>query len=144
MACYFPQLIGLPPLAGLRRSFSINRRQRKVIPKEYEKYEKVVTISAVNFNPVWGDKEANLKKIKKATAQAAQTGSNIIVFPELALSGYECGDETRSDKKPSAMHVAAAETIPGPSTKEIARTAKNKAYNLILHIFMIFSYIYRR
>ena len=26
-----------------------------MIPKEYDKYEKMVTISAVNFNPTWGD-----------------------------------------------------------------------------------------
>jgi predicted amidohydrolase len=40
-----------------------------MIPKEYEKYEKEVTVSAVNFNPIWGDKKANLEKIKKMVTQ---------------------------------------------------------------------------
>ncbi len=96
-----------------------------MIPKEYAKYEKSVTVAAVNFNPIWGDKAANLEKIKKMTTQAAQIGANIIAFPEMALSGYECGDGPRQDKKPCAMHVAAAETIPGPATEEIAKLAKD-------------------
>lgn len=95
-----------------------------MIPKEYEKYERVVTVSAVNFNPIWGDKAANLEKMKKTVATAAAIGSNIIAFPELALSGYECGEETRRDKKACAMHLAAAETIPGPSIEEMAKLAK--------------------
>lgn len=95
-----------------------------MIPKEYEKYEKVVTVSAVNFTPVWGNKAANLDKIKTVVAQAARIGSNFVAFPELALSGYECGEETLRDKKPCAMHVAAAESIPGPSTEEIARLGR--------------------
>lgn len=103
-----------------------------MIPKEYEKYEKVVTVSAVNFNPVWGDKAANLEKIKRMVTQAAQIGSNIIAFPELALSGYECGEEARRDKKPCAMHVAAAETIPGPSTEEIAKLTKELGVYVLL------------
>jgi len=59
-------------------------------------------------------------------------GANIIAFPELALSGYECGEEARSDKKPCAMHTEAAETIPGPSTEEIAKLAKELAVYVIL------------
>jgi predicted amidohydrolase len=96
----------------------------EMIQKEYERNEKTVTVSVVNFNPVWGDKAANLQKIKTMVISASQEGSNIIAFPELALSGYECGDEARQDNKPCSMHDEAAETIPGPSTEEIAKLTK--------------------
>jgi len=95
-----------------------------MIPKEYEKYEKVVTLGAVNWKGEWGNKAANLEKMKAKIREAAQLGVNMVCFPELALSGYECGEEARKTEKPCAMHTEAAETIPGPSTEEIAKLAK--------------------
>ncbi len=96
-----------------------------MIPKEYQEYEESVTVAAVNFNPVWGNKAATLEKIKNNIVAAAKIGSNIIAFPELALSGYECGEETRREKMACAVHEAGAETIPGPSTDEISRLTKD-------------------
>ena len=40
-----------------------------MIPKEYEKYENTVTVAAVNWKGEWGNKEANLKKIKAKRTQ---------------------------------------------------------------------------
>ncbi|MBI4318788.1 MAG: carbon-nitrogen hydrolase family protein [Chloroflexi bacterium] len=79
-----------------------------------------VTVGAVNWKGTWGDKAANLAKMKSKVREAAQLGINIVCFPELALSGYECGEEARGDQCPCAMHAELAETIPGPSTEEIA------------------------
>lgn len=103
-----------------------------MIPKEYEKYERVVTISVVNFNAVWGNKPANLAKIKATVTTASQMGSNIIAFPEMALSGYECGEEARREREPCPMHTEAAETIPGPATEEVAKLARE------LRVYVIF------
>lgn len=93
-----------------------------------QEYEKVVSIACINFDRVWGDKAANLKKIKSFTEQAADQGNNIIVFPELALSGYECSDEFNHG---CSMHRELAETIPGPSTEEIAEIAKKRGIYVI-------------
>ncbi len=95
-----------------------------MIPKEYEKYEKMVTVACVNWGSVWGDKVANLEKIKATVTQASKVGVNMIAFPELALSGYECSEDARRDQKACSMHTEAAETIPGPSTEEIAKLTK--------------------
>lgn len=97
--------------------------------KKYDKYEKVVSIACVNFSTVWGDKAANLNKIKKFTEQAADQGNDIIVFPELALSGYQCADEFGHG---CSMHRELAETIPGPATEEIAAIAKKKGVYVVL------------
>lgn len=72
-----------------------------------------VTIACVNFHAVWGDKATNLKRIKDYIAEAAKKGADIIIFPELALTGYDIEREVR-------MHKENAETIPGSSTNEIA------------------------
>ena len=95
-----------------------------MIPKDYERYEKTVTVSAVNFSSVWGNKKDTLEKIKGIISSAAQMGTNIIAFPELALSGYECGREVSCNLMPCQMHEDAAETIPGPSTEDIAILAR--------------------
>jgi predicted amidohydrolase len=88
-----------------------------MIPERYQRYENSVTVGCVNYESVWGDKAANLKKMKAMIAEAADQGINILAFPELALSGYECNEDF-------TMHRQAAETIPGPATEEIAAVAK--------------------
>lgn len=87
-------------------------------PKKYQRYEKTLTLACVNYRTVWGDKVANLEKMKGIVATAAGQGNNIIVFPELALSGYDCGPS------PCSHHQNTAETIPGPATEEMAKAAK--------------------
>ena len=103
-----------------------------MIPEQYQKYEKTVTVSCVNFQTVWGDKTANLAKIKSHIEAAVAVGSNLIVFPEMALSGYECSDECERDKKPCSMHHKAAELVPGPATKAIARLTKKHSVYVVL------------
>lgn len=95
-----------------------------MIPKRYEKYEKVITVACVNFSTVWGNKATNLSKIKSYIEQAVAFGSDLVIFPELALSGYECSEDYHHDHGSCTMHREAAETIPGPSTDEIAELAK--------------------
>jgi predicted amidohydrolase len=91
-----------------------------------------VSVACINFHPEWGDKAANLAKIKTFTADAATQGNDIIVFPELALSGYECSEDMGAENKSCQMHQDLAETIPGPSTEEMAQLAKD------LDVYIIF------
>jgi len=88
------------------------------IPPQYEKYEQEVTISVVNFKPVWGDKEANLNKMEGFIVEAAEKGTNIIIFSEMALQGY-----LSDPQDPGGMQRRLAETIPGPSTLRLAESA---------------------
>jgi predicted amidohydrolase len=83
-----------------------------------------ITLGAVNWKGEWGNKKANLEKMKTKARDAAQIGIDMLCFPELALSGYECGDEAKKDHRPCSMHIEVAETIPGPSTEEMATLAK--------------------
>lgn len=78
-----------------------------------------VTVACVNFKPAGGDKANALERIKEFTEKASREGANLILFPELALTSL-----------PSEELVPQfAETIPGPSTEEVAKLAAQlKAY----------------
>ncbi len=91
-----------------------------------------VSLACINFHPEWGDKAANLAKMKAFVTDAARQGNHIIVFPELALSGYECSEDAGAEKKSCRMHAELAEAIPGPSTEEMSRLAKE------LDVYIIF------
>lgn len=49
----------------------------------------VITVSTVTFNAFWGQKEKNLNRIMGYIEAAAKKGSDIVVFPEMALTGYD-------------------------------------------------------
>ncbi len=98
----------------------------------HEKYQKTVSITCVNFNPVWGNKAANLRKIESNIQEAAKQGNDIVVFGEMALVGFECDEKGTKLRKRCTMHEEAAETIPGPTTREIAELARH------LGIYVVF------
>ena len=77
----------------------------------------VIKVSTVAFHAIWGDKEANLNKMKGYIEAAAAEGSNLVVFPEMALTGY---DDEEEKAKPDKMQSHLAELVPGPSSLEIA------------------------
>lgn len=87
-----------------------------MIPTSYENYASDVTVGAVNFHSIWGDKAANLEKIKQFIIEGASQGVDILAFPELCLSGYEA-DEKRE------LHSQLAETIPGPAVDVVCELA---------------------
>ena len=95
-------------------------------------YTEAVSVACINFHTEWGNKEANLSKMKTFAAEAAKLGNNIIIFPELALSGYECGEDIEGEMRSCKMHRELAEVIPGPSTEEIWELARE------LDVYIIF------
>jgi len=99
---------------------------------EVPTYENNLKIAVVNFQPVWGDKDANLQKIIDDTIIAANNGAKMILFPEMALTGYamEKGDLQRVDR----MQVKLAETFDGASAQAVAKVAKEKG------IYVVYGY----
>jgi predicted amidohydrolase len=66
-------------------------------------------------------KSENLLKIEKLTLKAKQQGADLIIFPEMALTGYVLLDQV----------YELAETIPGSSTKKIETLAKKTGIHII-------------
>lgn len=49
-------------------------------------------LALAQINPVVGDLEANAAAIVEWTVRAAHDGANVVVFPEMALTGYPVED----------------------------------------------------
>lgn len=85
-----------------------------------------ICVAIVNFKVQSGDKAANLKKIGEFTEEAAKKGANLVLFPEMSLTGYDCyvDDSIKQENK-----FELAETIPGPATDRISElTERHKIY----------------
>ncbi|MBS7632370.1 carbon-nitrogen hydrolase family protein [Candidatus Bathyarchaeota archaeon] len=67
------------------------------------------------------DKESNLEKISKVTINAKKQGANLVIFPELALTGYVVKDEI----------YELAEHVPGPATNFIAKLARKTGTHIV-------------
>jgi predicted amidohydrolase len=66
-------------------------------------------------------KTENLLKIEKLTLKAKQQGADLIIFPEMSLTGYVLLDQV----------YELAETIPGPSTQKIEALAKKTGMYIV-------------
>ncbi len=70
---------------------------------------------------VKGDKKSNLKNMEERTENASREGADLIIFPELSLTGYYLRDEIYN----------LAEEVPGPSTKVVEKVAKKFRVHII-------------
>jgi predicted amidohydrolase len=82
-----------------------------------------VVVALAQVEPATGDKMRNLEKIDANIERAAKAGANLVVFPELALTGYACGDDF--------FDLAEPVPGPGPSTAHLAETARRLGVHII-------------
>jgi len=68
-----------------------------------------------------GDKKHNTSKMKEQIKQAKEKGADLIIFPELALTGYTLKDTV----------YELAEPIPGPSTNLLTEVAKKESIHIV-------------
>jgi predicted amidohydrolase len=108
-----------------------------MIPERYASYEKTVTVGAVNFTSIPGDKAATLAKLEGNIREAASQGVDIVAFPEEALVGCGSCAVCREGADHCDYHHELAETVPGPSTERIAELARE------LDIYVAFGLVER-
>jgi predicted amidohydrolase len=89
----------------------------------------IITVSTVTFNAAWNQKAKNLNRILGYIEAAARKGSNIVVFPEMALTGY---DDQAEVPKAEKMQTKEAELIPGPSSNAVAELAKKYGMYIVM------------
>ena len=91
--------------------------------------ETTAIVSAVNFTPTFGDKEANYTAMAGYIEEAAQAGTNILVFPEMALTGYAwCADEGAANGQ---AVVDIAEAADGEYALKLAGLAKDNEMYIV-------------
>ncbi|MBD3239673.1 MAG: acyltransferase [Chitinivibrionales bacterium] len=83
---------------------------------------KSIRAASVQFNHVAGDKRANLETIERFVREAAQANADLVVFPEMCITGY-----WHVRKLSRAEIVALAEPVPdGPSTQALLEHARSQ------------------
>ena len=75
----------------------------------------VVTVAGIQFAGIAERKSDNLKRAINLIEEAADKGGQIVVSPEVALTGFVGGD----------VGMEMAETIPGETTKILCELEKN-------------------
>ena len=80
-----------------------------------------ITLALAQINSEREDKKENLKKIEELTIKAKEHSADLVIFPELCLTGYVVRDQL----------YELAETIPGPSTKQIEALARRTGMHVI-------------
>ncbi len=83
---------------------------------------KKVNVALAQISCKVGDKNYNLRKIERYIKQARKKLAELVVFPELALTGYTCRD----------LVYELAEPIPGPSVHQLEAIAKNEKMHIVL------------
>ncbi|MCS7124184.1 MAG: carbon-nitrogen hydrolase family protein [Candidatus Bathyarchaeota archaeon] len=68
-----------------------------------------------------GDKKANIQKIEEYAVKAKQQSAELVIFPELSLTGYILRDDL----------YKLAEKIPGPSTNAIEEVARKHGIHIV-------------
>jgi len=81
-------------------------------------YQDIMNLAVVNFKPEWGNKASNLSRMLGYAEAAAARGADMVVFPEMALTGY---DDEPDKARPSKMQTLEAETVPGPASEAMAK-----------------------
>lgn len=82
---------------------------------------KPVSLLLAQTGPKLGNKERNLKQISEQASKARKKNIDLLIFPELHLTGYTMRDEV--------SHLA--ESIPGPSTRKVETMAKEHGVHVI-------------
>ena len=83
---------------------------------------KMVNVALAQISCKIGDKDYNIRKIERNVKQAKKKQASLIVFPELALTGYSCRD----------LVYELAEPIPGPSVHRLETIAKKENMHIVL------------
>jgi predicted amidohydrolase len=82
---------------------------------------KPITLLLAQTGPVLGKKNENLKTIERHASSARRKNVDLLVFPELHLTGYTMQDEVYN----------LAEPIPGPSEKRVEKIAKEHGVHIV-------------
>jgi predicted amidohydrolase len=81
----------------------------------------VVRVALAQIRPETGNTEANIAKFVDYLDRAVEEGAQLVIFPELALTGYGCGDR----------FFEVAEEVPGPTTERLTQEAQKRAQHVL-------------
>jgi predicted amidohydrolase len=80
-----------------------------------------ITLALAQIASKREDKKENLRKIEEVTLKAKEQKADLVIFPEMCLTGYVVKDQL----------YELAETIPGPSVAKVEALAKKTGMHII-------------
>ena len=80
-----------------------------------------IKIALAQISSKYENKQANLQKYEEMAFKAKNQGANIIIFPEMSLTGYVIKDQI----------YELSEHIPGPSVEKVEAIAKKTGIHII-------------
>ena len=83
---------------------------------------KSLTLALGQFEPRVCDKDYNIKRMREQAAQAAKNECDLIIFPEMSLTGYVCRD----------LIYKLSEPIRGPSMDKLEKIAMEHNLHIVL------------
>ena len=96
------------------------RSERLTQPISSHKFE-TNELAVVNFQPTWGDKDANIASMKEYIEAAHEKGVKILLFPEMCVTGYVSSSNPEAEDYKWA--VSSAETLDGLTAKTFGKIA---------------------
>src|SRR6267378_5262743 len=82
---------------------------------------KPITLLLAQSAPKLLDKERNIRTISDQAGKARKKNIDLLIFPELHLTGYTMRDEVYN----------LAEPVPGPSTRKIEKIAREHGVHIV-------------
>ena len=83
--------------------------------------KEVFNVALAQYESIAGDKIGNLKKVGKAASKAVKRRADLLILPELFLTGYVVRDQI----------YELAEEIPGETTERIEKIARKTGLHII-------------
>lgn len=101
-----------------------------------------VRAAVVQAAPVAFDLDASLDKLERLTAEAAQQGAQLAVFPEAFLSAYPrgltfgaaVGSRTPGGRDDYLRYWQSAVEVPGPAVERLGRVARLNRLHLVVGV----------
>lgn len=98
----------------------VTRYERLAQPSTSYKFG-VNELGVVNFQPIWGNKEANIESMTDYIDEAHEMGVKILLFPEMCVTGYVSSSNPNAEDYQWAVN--SAEELDGPTAKTFAEIA---------------------
>jgi nitrilase len=102
----------------------------------------LVRAAVVQSAPVAFDRDRTLEKVRTLAAEAAETGAQLVVFPEAFVSGYPrdldfgapVGSRTPEGREWFRRYWDSAVDVPGPAVDALAEAARRAAAYLVIGV----------
>ena len=103
---------------------------------------KSVRVAVVQAAPVAFDRESTIDKTRTLVAEAAESGAQLVLFPEAFVSGYprgldfgvRVGSRTPEGRELFRLYWESAVDVPGPCTQALGSAARQAGIYLVIGV----------